>query len=311
MKIRLVFMMLVLYLLLSCTSQPEPILIPHRESLIPDSVVKMSPENDPHPPISLSEEFEQPVPLPYPINTRGLEDSAFIMPDGQTLYFVYVPNANMDHVAQSMDLVTGIYVSHFSEGFWSEPDRVWLTEPGMAVLDGCEFVTKETMWFCTAREGYTGIHWFTARNSEDQWSNWRINDFDPDFEVGEFHIYGDRLYYHSDRAGGIGGKDIWMLSLDPDGNWVDPVNVFAVNSERDEGWPVVSPDGRELWISRDYGLWRSYWKDGEWGEPELIITPLAGEATIDAEGNIYFTHHFYDEAGSIMLEADIYIAVRK
>ena len=70
--------------------------LPDRESLIPADAVKMSPENDHLPPKLHSDEFEAPVPLPYPVNTRGAEDSAFVMPDGQTLYVWYTPDNRVD-----------------------------------------------------------------------------------------------------------------------------------------------------------------------------------------------------------------------
>jgi hypothetical protein len=57
-----------------------------RESIIPAGQVKMTPEMDLLPPVLHSDEYEEPVPMPYPINTAGAEDSGFIMPDGNTFY---------------------------------------------------------------------------------------------------------------------------------------------------------------------------------------------------------------------------------
>ncbi|MEE4194654.1 MAG: hypothetical protein V2J07_05595, partial [Anaerolineae bacterium] len=179
------------------------------------------------------------------------------------------------------------------------------------VLDGCPFVTADTLWFCTVREGLTGIHWFAAQFNDGKWTNWEPADFDPAFDVGEFHIHGQQLYYHSSRDGGRGGLDIWMLTKDKNGMWSDPVNVAAVNSSRGEGWPAISPNGTELWFSRDYGVWRSVWGNDGWMQPVLMFSPLAGEAAIDSNGNVFFTHHFYDETGETMLDADIYVAYRK
>lgn len=309
---RYLFLSLILWLVITgCDSQPEEVIIPDRESLIPDTIEKIQPKQDFHPPLSLSDEFEQPVPLPYPVNTRGAEDSPFILPDGKTLYVWFTPDPLQEVVLQSQDLVTGIYGFSYEDGQWSGPQRLWLSEPGKAVLDGCGYFTDNRIWFCTVREGIEGMHWFTAEKVDGVWTNWQQNDFDPAYEVGEFHIHGDRLYYHSSRSGGQGGLDIWMLTRSEDGGWENPQNVSAVNTERDDGWPAISPDGTELWISRDYGLWRSLWENGEWGEPVLMISPLAGEATLDQAGNVYFTHHYYDEPAEKMLEADIYVAYRK
>ena len=72
-------------------------------------------------------------------------------------------------------------------------------------------------------------------------------------------------------------------------------------------------DGRELWITRWHegspALVRSRKIAGQWQEGELIVSRFAGEPTLDAQGNLYFVHHFYDDG--VMLEVDIYVAYRK
>jgi hypothetical protein len=68
------------------------------------------------------------------------------------------------------------------------------------------------MWFCTAREGYTGIHWLTAELIDGRWQNWQLADFKPEYEVDELHITADgkELNFHSARPGGQGENDIWV-----------------------------------------------------------------------------------------------------
>ena len=61
-------------------------IMPSRASKIPLNKSKMSPETDNNPPKSYSEEYLDPIPVPGKVNTAGGEDSAFIMPDGETLY---------------------------------------------------------------------------------------------------------------------------------------------------------------------------------------------------------------------------------
>jgi hypothetical protein len=305
---------LCLFLLLafsSCISNPlTPTLPPDRESLIPSKRVKILPETDVYPPRSLSAEYADPEPLPYPVNTAGAEDSAFIMPDGKTLYLWFTPVPNSPLEGQLVDGVTGIYVFHIDGETWSPAERVLLQDPGKLALDGCAFVLGDLMWFCTTREGYTGLHWFTAQNREGHWQGWVEADFPPGYEVGELHISADgqELYFHSARPGGMGSYDIWMSTL-VEGDWGEPVNLTAVNSEYSDGWPFLSADGTELWITRTIGapeLWRSKRVDGVWGPPEQMFTHFAGEASLDFEGNLYFTHHFFKD--NIMLEADIYMA---
>ena len=301
---------LTLFSLLLAGCGKEPIQIPDREELIPVDAIKMSPENDSLPPVLLSDEFEGPFPLPYPVNTRGAEDSAFVMPDGNTLYVWFTPNNHMDVVEQSQDLVTGIYQFERTANGWGDPERIWLVEPGQPHLDGCGFFQGNKVWICGVRQEHEGLHWFTAEFTNGSWSTAKLEDFDPYMEVGELHISngGNQLYFHSMREGGQGGLDIWF-SEKIGGVWQPPINLEHVNSQYDEGWPALNPQEDELWITKNYGIWRSLKVNGVWQEPVEIVSTLAGEATIDSAGNVYFTHHYF--GNDIMIEADIYVIYRK
>lgn len=304
------FFILIVFSLLIGAGCGAPEESPSRESKIPLDAVKITPETDINPVKSLSSEYEQPIPLPAPINTAGAEDSPFILSDGQTLYFFFTPDVRIPAEKQVIDNVTGIYISKKSGNVWSKPERILLKKSGTAALDGCEYVSSDTIWFCSIREGYNGINWFTAKFEGERWQNWELADFPEEYRVGELHFTsdGNEVYFHSDRTGGKGGLDIWT-SKKVDGQWQEPKNLDTINTERDEGWPALSPDENELWISKDYGIWRSKKVDDQWEKPKLIFSPLAGEATIDAEGNIYFVHHYYKN--DIMLEADIYVSKKK
>jgi len=313
---RLLFILVfILTLSLACSSSASvtPTPPPDRENLIPATQVKVVPETDIYTPQSLTDDYADPVPLPYPVNTAGAEDSAFIMPDGNTLFVWFTPNVEKTPEEQVTDGVTGIYVFRKGNGQWGIAERVLLQDPGKLALDGCEFVLNDKMWFCTAREGYTRLHWFTAEYIDARWSNWELADFKPEYEVGELHITADgqELYFHSARPGGQGRFDIWV-SENVDGEWAQPTNLAIVNSPHTDGWPFVSQNGNELWFTRSPGapeLWRSKRENGEWGTPELMFSPFAGEASLDNEGNVYFTHHFYRD--DHMLEADIYISHKR
>jgi len=313
-------------LIAGCTSNqnpqnqnPEPGIQPAypnitRYSMIPANATKMSPASDICPPIPHSDGWEIPIPLEAPVDTAGAEDSPFVTPDGNTLYFFFTPDVSVPVEKQILDNVTGIYVSHRQNGQWSEPQRVWLQDPGKLAGDGCEFVQGNVMWFCSVREGYTGVHWFTAEFRNGKWQGWKNADFNPDYAVGELHMSanGSELYFGSSRPGGKGGMDIWM-SRNASGKWQEPEDVEAVNTAGDEGWPFLSQDGNELWFLRTYqgspAIFRSKKINGTWSEPELIISQFAGEPSLDDAGNIYFVHHFYNN--SRMIEADIYVAYKK
>lgn len=281
-----------------------------RERGIPAGALKMTAASDLHPPQVLVDGYAAPVPVPGAVNTAGAEDSPFIIPDGNILYFFFTPDVTVPAEKQLLDGVTGIYVSHQVNGQWGAPERILMQDPGKLALDGCEFVQGDVMLFCSTREGYTGIHWFMAHYRDGKWQDWKLADFNPSYQVGELHFTaeGSQFYFASDRPGGKGGLDIWV-STRVNGVWQEPVNVAAVNTQDSEGWPALSPDEQELWLTRNYGLWRSKSVGGEWQTPEQVITSLAGEATIDQAGNVYFVHHYF--MNDQMIEADIYVAYKK
>lgn len=285
-----------------------------REQAIPSTAVKITPETDLYPPILHSDEYEQPVPMPSPINTAGAEDSGFMMPDGNTFYLWFTPDPNITAQEQLLDEVTGLYVSQQVNGEWQEPKRIWLQEPGELALDGCLFILEKTMWFASARSGYTGMNWFTASLVHGEWTDWKDAGFKPEYDVGELHISADgqELYFHSARPGGKGEYDIWVCHNE-NGEWLPPKNIEAVNSPETDGWPFLTQNGNELWFTRIYqgtpAIFKAVRVNGEWQEPKLVISQFAGEPSLDNDGNIYFTHHFYKDG--VMLEADYYVAVKK
>jgi hypothetical protein len=304
----------------ACASTPGPNVLPtpggDRLSAIPAEAVKQTPQDDLYPPIVHTTEFADPVPLSGPVNTAGLEDSPFIAPDGR-LYFFFTPSASIPAERQLLDGVSGIYVTAMDAAGWAAPTRVALQDPGKVALDGCADVLIDTLWFCTAREGLVGIHWFAASLVDGVWRDWRQADslLPQDGQVGELHFAADgrTLYFHSDRKAGAGGRDLWRAERNADGTWSPSVNVAEVNTDADEGWPFLTADGSELWFTRQYqgapAIFRSTRSAESWGEPELIADRFAGEPTLDAQGNLYFVHHFFRDGQ--MIEADIYVARRQ
>jgi hypothetical protein len=285
-----------------------------REDMLPADIMKREPETDNYPPILHSNDYEEPVPLQYPVNTAGGEDCPVIQPDGKALYLFFTPDVRVPIEKQLLDGVTGTYVSYRIGDSWSRPERVWLEDPGKLSLDSTLCVQDNEMWFCSAREGYTGVNIFTAELVDGVWKNWKYagDRLMKEIQIGEVYVHGDDLYFHSARAGGKGGYDIWVTTR-YQGTWSDPVNIEAVNTDAMDGFPFVSTDGNELWFTRTHmgtpAIFRSVRINAEWRQPELILSQFAGGATLDDEGNIYFVHHYYENGE--MVEGDIYYSRRK
>ncbi len=217
---------------------------------MPADIAKRGPDTDPHPPVLNSTDYNDPVPLPYPVNTAGAEDSPFILPDGNTLYFSLL-DVRIPPEKQILDDVSGIWKTRRHQDTWSEPERVWLQNPGEHALDGAVCIQGNKMWFASAREGYTGINMFIAERLDNRWTGWRyVGDrLMKEIQIGKVHLHGDDLYFHSGREGGKGNLDIWKTNRDGD-EYSDPVPIREVNSTTINGFPFVSSDGGELWFTR-------------------------------------------------------------
>jgi hypothetical protein len=292
-----------------------------RAEAIPNDAIKMTPELDHYPP-QLNPVFaafyEDPVPMPGPINTAGAEDSPFITPDGNNFFFWFTPDASAPLQNQVTDRSTGIYWSRKVDGEWTEPERVYLTYYDEPSLDGAHTILDDKMWFASARAGgFREMDMWSATLDDGRWLGWTVVEERLNLEIGigELHVSvdGNRIYFDSSREGGLGEKDIWMTER-VDGEWLDPVPIAAVNTEYNEGWPYVNQDETELWFT--FGpaapeVHRSLFIDGAWQAPELILSPFAGEPTLDAAGNLYFVHHYWDPFENRMIEADYYVCYRK
>lgn len=62
---------------------------------------------------------------------------------------------------------------------------------------------------------------------------------------------GLRLYFYSDRDGGVGGYDIWVAErASTESDWTSPRNLGpAINTPANEYGPALAPDGGHLWFA--------------------------------------------------------------
>ncbi|MFQ5334939.1 MAG: hypothetical protein ACE5DN_02575 [Flavobacteriales bacterium] len=103
---------------------------------------------------------------------------------------------------------------------------------------------------------------------------------------------GKRLYFVSERKGGIGQGDIYMAEKISKHEWSEAVNLGAeVNTAGDENSVFVHPDEKYLIFSSDgrtsiggYDIYISLKKDGKWSKPVNLGYPIN---TMD--DNVHFT----------------------
>ncbi len=103
---------------------------------------------------------------------------------------------------------------------------------------------------------------------------------------------GRTLYFSSQRGGGVGGYDIYVTTLGPDGSWAQARNLGApINTAGDDLAPFIHASGTTLYYATNglvglgsSDIFRAELDDkGQWGTPRNLGYPLntfANEASL-------------------------------
>ncbi len=104
------------------------------------------------------------------------------------------------------------------------------------------------------KEGTTHLKLYKASLVDDQWDNIVELPFNgEDFSTGHPALSpdGKKLYFVSDREGGIGQTDIYYVDILGDNSYGEPQNLGeSINTEGREMFPFISKDGT-LYFSSD------------------------------------------------------------
>lgn len=84
---------------------------------------------------------------------------------------------------------------------------------------------------------------FFTKLENGTWTKPAVAEFVKDNLTNEngcpvFSLDGNKLFFHSDRPGGLGDMDVWYVEK-KDGKWAKPVNVGAPYNSRGTDWPPV------------------------------------------------------------------------
>ncbi|GAA4881959.1 OmpA family protein [Flaviramulus aquimarinus] len=132
--------------------------------------------------------------------------------------------------------------------------------------DGPVTITKDgkTMYFSRNnfteglevkdKKGLTNMKIYRATLVDGLWTNIEdlpINSDDFSTQHPALNIDDTKLYFTSDRPGSIGGSDIWVMNIQPDGTLTDLENLGDVINTKDaEGFPFINNEG-VLFFSSD------------------------------------------------------------
>ena len=214
-------------------------------------------------------EWGKAVNIGEPINTPGHDANLSITPDG-TKILIY---KNVTGETKSGD----IYYSDFKEnGQWSDPKPFGNKYINSSYFEtsACLTADGKTLYFVSEREkgGFGHGDIYVSKLVNGEWT--KPENLGPTInteydEVGVYiHPDGKTLFFSSNGHNTMGGHDIFMSTLDDNGNWTTPINMgYPINTTKEEIHFVFTTDRKVAYLSSS--------RDGGYGKMDIYKINMA------------------------------------
>ncbi len=187
----------------------------------------------------------------------------------------------------NFDYFEDIYSSFYKNGQWSMPDRLKRPINKKRQNNASVHLSFDGQTIYMYRSKGNGDLYYSTLKG-DKWG--RIKPFEAinTEEYSESHVSlsydGRTAYFVSDRPGGYGGSDIWMIQMDDQDRWMAPKNLGPViNTPGNEESPFIHPDGKSLYFSSDghpgiggFDIFETVLNDSVWAKPKNLRYPING-----------------------------------
>ena len=220
------------------------------------------------------------------INTPYDEHSPVVSADETVLIFTSNRKGTGDLQTPDGLYYEDLYISQFRHNQWTEAENMGLpinTEGNNASI--CLSADGKTL-LIYQHDGISGDI-YKSEMTFDGWSTPEKLPRPINSQYSETHasisVDGNTLFFSSDRPGGFGKKDIYMVRKLPDGEWGKIINLGpAVNTDGDEESPFIHPDGKTLYFCSTehksmggYDIFKTTLNDSsEWSTPVNIGYPI-------------------------------------
>ncbi|HOY16813.1 MAG TPA: OmpA family protein [Haliscomenobacter sp.] len=187
----------------------------------------------------------QPEKLPPSINSpEHAEFLPSLSADGQTMVFSRLIQGQED-----------FFVSKKKEGIWQSAEPLVELNTPFNEAGHCLSPDGKTLYYtaCNQAKSLGGCDIYVSYYRDSSWTapanlGAPINSGAWE-SLPSISAAGRAMIFASDRAGGIGGRDLWLSRQLPDGKWSTPRNLGAkVNTKGDEQAPFLHPDGATLYF---------------------------------------------------------------
>lgn len=227
-----------------------------------------------------SDQMKNPVnvliqPLKEYINQGSVNDRPVLSYDGSTM--AYTEKRGLESV---------VYVTRREGDSWATPADISF-EAGMGTDCHTTSLNSDgTELYLFKNDNYDG-NIYVTRFVNGQWSKVERLNKNVNTRFYESHAAissdGKKLYFTSNREGGLGELDLWVSERDETGDWGIPSNLGnVVNTPYNEETPFISGDGNTLTFSSEghgsmggYDIFLSKLSSGQWTSPVNIGYPLS------------------------------------
>lgn len=219
------------------------------------------------------------------INSEYSDHSPVISCDGKTLYFTSKRPNSINSTDDEK-----IYVStKNNNGEWSAPSMLPSPINTKGNNESVVAVSQDgnQLFFFRSGSSLQGNLYVTEKSDNGSWGKPKQLSSDINSKYRESHVSvspdGNSMYFTSDRPGGFGGLDIYVIKKLPNGKWSKPQLLpEEVNTPKDEEYPSVHPNGSILYfISKGHesvGGYDVYYsrinEDGTYSKAENMCSPI-------------------------------------
>jgi outer membrane protein OmpA-like peptidoglycan-associated protein/TolA-binding protein len=254
--------------------------------------------------------MKAPTKLPATVNTNFADYMPTLDPTGTKLYFTSQRLGGIDEEPSTdKEGDEDIYFIEKSGNIWSNPQL--LPEPinsGSNEGAACFSADGQLMVYtaCGRDGGIGSCDLFVSTLEGNQWTKpinmGNVVNTDAWDSQPTISYDGSRIIFSSNRAGGYGAEDLYMIERNLFGEWGPPMNLGGiVNTPFTDFSPFLSQDGKTLYFASSghpgYGgsdIFKTTYDNGKWSVPSNLGRPLNTEGddryfTIGGSGEIgYF-----------------------